>query len=107
MKHIYILFLLTSFSSFSQIPNDYYDSANGLTGYDLKTQLKVIITNGHDLTKTYGDLYTGYLTTDNDSFYEDDNSVLDMYSENPSGSDPYNYAHDTNGGTAPGDACDS
>ncbi len=31
--------------------------------------------------------------TDSDYYYENDGSVLDMYSENPTGSDPYNYTH--------------
>ncbi|GGI57941.1 endonuclease [Winogradskyella haliclonae] len=104
MKHIYLLFLLTISFGFSQIPSDYYDSANGLTGYALKTQLKNIISAGH-VDQGYGALYTGYLTTDNDDFFEDDDTVLDMYSERPSASDPYNYDHDTNGGSPGGDAC--
>jgi len=104
MKILYIIFLLITSIGFAQIPSDYYDSAIGLTGYNLKTQLKTIISTGHsDLD--YGMLYTGYQTSDNDSFYENDGTVLDMYSENPSGIDPYNYAHDTNGGNAPGQAC--
>ena len=106
MKHIYLLFLLSFCFGFSQIPSDYYDSANGLTGYALKTELKNIISNGH-VDQGYGALYTGYLTSDNDSFFEDDGTVLDMYSENPTGNDPYNYAHDTNGGNSGGQACDS
>lgn len=106
MKHIYLLFLLSFCFGFSQIPSDYYDSANGLTGYTLKTQLKNIISNGH-VDQGYGALYTGYLTSDNDNFFEDDNSVLDMYSENPLGNDPYNFDHDTNGGNPGGQACGS
>jgi hypothetical protein len=31
-----------------------------------------------------------YETSDIDKFYENDGSVLDMYSENPAGVDPYN-----------------
>ncbi|GAA3516266.1 hypothetical protein GCM10022393_32860 [Aquimarina addita] len=91
---------------FSQIPTDYYDSADGLSGFSLKTELKNIISNGH-IDQGYGALYTAYLTTDNDNYYEMDNTVLDMYSENPAGADSYSYAHDTNGGTDPGDACGS
>jgi hypothetical protein len=33
-----------------------------------------------------------YETSDIDKFYENDDSVLDMYSENPAGVDPYNYS---------------
>ena len=87
-------FLLIIFSisiGFSQIPAGYYNTATG-SGYTLKTQLKNIITNGH-VDQGYGALYVAYETTDTDSFYENDNTVLDMYSENPTGIDPYNYTH--------------
>lgn len=103
MKHFYILILCLTSVSYAQIPGDYYDTAVG-SGYTLKTQLKAIVTTGHS-DQGYSLLYTGYQTTDNDSYYENDGTVLDMYSENPGGADAYNFAHDTNGGTAPGDAC--
>ena len=44
--------------SYGQIPANYYDSANGLSGYALKTQLKTITTNGHQ-SRTYDQLYDG------------------------------------------------
>jgi len=91
MKQFYILFLFITSIGFAQIPTNYYDSATG-SGYILKTQLKTIVTAGH-IDNGYTLLYTGYLTTDNDTFYENDNTVLDMYSENPAGTDPYNYDH--------------
>jgi len=92
-----LLFLLSfaSLSILAQIPSNYYDSANGLSGYALKSQLHTIISNGHN-DQGYGALYTGYQTTDSDNYYENDGSVLDMYSENPSGTDPYNYTHGNN-----------
>lgn len=74
---------------FAQIPSGYYNTATG-TGYTLKTQLYNII-KGHT-DNGYGGLYTTYATSDIDNFYENDGSVLDMYSENPSGTDPYNYS---------------
>jgi hypothetical protein len=40
----------------------------------------------------YAGLYVTYETSDIDKFYENDGSVLDMYSENPAGVDPYNYS---------------
>lgn len=89
-----LLFLLTIFytlSGFSQIPTDYYSTATG-NGYTLKTQLNAIISNGHT-DQGYSALYTAYETSDTDLFYENDNSVLDMYSENPTGTDAYNYQH--------------
>lgn len=86
-------FLLIVFSisfSFSQIPSGYYNSATS-SGYSLKTQLKTIISGHTD--KGYDALNDAYKTSDTDIFYENDNSVLDMYSENPNGADPYNYQH--------------
>ena len=100
MKQSYFLIitLITTTIGFAQIPSNYYDSANGLTGYSLKTQLKNIITNGHS-DQGYSSLYTGYVTTHSDnveeSGYENDNTVLLFYTENPTGIDTYNYIHDT------------
>ena len=94
MKKIISLFTLLLFVSFAfgQIPTGYYNNTSGKTGYVLKTALKTIITNGHT-NHSYGSLYTGYQTTDKDLYYENDNSVLDMYSENPAGTDSYFYTH--------------
>ncbi|SFS78769.1 endonuclease [Lutibacter maritimus] len=59
------------------------------TGYTLKTQLYNII-KGHT-DNGYSGLWVTYETSDRDYFYENDGTILDMYSENPSASDPYNY----------------
>ena len=94
MKQIYILIalLITSFG-FAQVPAGYYSTATG-TGYTLKTQLKVIITNGHTWnSNSYDNLYQEYALTDTDNYYENDGSVLDIYTEKPSQSDTYNYNH--------------
>ena len=69
--------------------SDYYTSAEGLTGYALKTALYNII-NGHT-TRSYGDLWTFYLSSERDVYYENDGSILDIYSESPNGSDSYTY----------------
>ena len=111
MKHIYVLFLLISSIGFSQIPSNYYDSANGLSGFTLKTELKSITSNGHT-ARTYDQLYdgsgisgsNGYVDTHSDidvtggANYENDGTVLDFYSENPTGSDPYNFTHNVDEG---------
>jgi endonuclease I/chitodextrinase len=81
--------LLFSLISYAQIPAGYYDTATG-TGYTLKTNLYNII-KGHT-DNGYGGLYTIYQTSDRDYYYENDGTVLDMYSENPTGTDPYNYS---------------
>ena len=76
----------------------YYASANGLSGYTLKTELYNIIKNHN--TQSYGDLWTFYISYTSDSYYENDGSILDMYSEKPNGSDAYSY-------TAGSDQCGS
>lgn len=93
-----ILAILTSlvFSTVSaQAPPNYYNGTAGLSGAALKSQLKVIITNGH-IDNGYSALLIGFQTSDRDYFYENDGTVLDMYSENPSGADPYNYNYGFN-----------
>lgn len=116
MKKTYSLILLLSvFLGFAQIPTGYYNSAVG-TGYTLKTQLKKIIDNVTDgispeylhIDKGYGSgtstinngLWSAYGTTDRDSGigYENDNTIVDIYSENPTGTDPYNFNFNTASG---------
>ena len=108
MKGLYILAILISSLSYGQVPTNYYDSATA-SGYVLKTQLKTITSNGHQ-ARTYNQLYdgngisgsNGYVDTHSDNAvssgtnYENDGTILDMYSENPSGTDPYNYTHGNN-----------
>ncbi|TDE06879.1 endonuclease [Flavobacterium sandaracinum] len=90
MKQIYsLLFLFLFAAGFAQAPTGYYTNATG-TGYTLKTQLYNIIKDHTVLS--YGDLYVTYETSDIDNFFEKDGSVLDMYSENPTGTDPYTYS---------------
>jgi endonuclease I/chitodextrinase len=91
-----LLFGLITISSLmlAQIPTGYYDGTSGLTGAALKTKLSQIITNGHS-DKGYAGLWTGYKTTDIDKNYENDGSILDMYSENPTGTDPYKFTVST------------
>lgn len=93
MKKFTTLLLGFLFSmTFAQAPPTYYDGTTGLTGAALKTKLSSIITAGA-IDNGYNGLYNGYPTTDKDHYYENDGSVLDMYSENPTGTDPYNYQH--------------
>lgn len=91
-KSILILFVGIFGFANAQEPTGYYSAAAGLTGYALKTKLGEIITAGYQ-TKSYDALYDAYPSTDSDKFYENDGSVLDVYSENPAGTDPYNYQH--------------
>ncbi|WP_159799458.1 endonuclease [Flavobacterium sp. MK4S-17] len=90
MKKFYLLSaLIFTALSFAQIPNGYYNGATG-TGYQLKTQLYNII-KGHN-TKSYDALYTCYQTSDRDYFYENDGTILDMYSEKPNGPESYTFS---------------
>jgi len=82
-------FLLFGIVAFAQIPTGYYDNATG-TGYALKTQLYNII-KGHT-TRSYNQLYVCYQTSDRDYFYENDATILDLYSEKPGGTDSYTYS---------------
>ncbi|OIV39708.1 endonuclease [Flavobacterium johnsoniae] len=91
-KNYFLLLLLSVTIGFAQIPSGYYNTATG-TGYTLKTQLHNIIKD--HTNNGYAGLYTTYLTSDVDNFYENDGTILDMYSENPSGTDPYNYTTGT------------
>lgn len=96
IKTLLIVGLLFSVANiFAQIPTGYYDGTAGLTGAALKTKLWEIIKNGHQ-DKGYDGLWTAYYTTDRDKYYENDNSLLDMYSEKPSSTDSYNFTLGSN-----------
>lgn len=95
MKKSLLLLAFASVLANAQAPTGYYNSANGLTGANLKTALSTIITNGHQ-DKGYNGLWTGYKTTDIDKNYENDGSILDIYSEKPTTTDPYKYTPVTN-----------
>lgn len=93
MKKIYsALLLLFVTAGIAQIPSNYYTTATG-TGFTLKTQLYNII-KGHT-DKGYAGLYTTYQTSDRDYYFENDGTILDMYSEKPTGTDPYSYSAGT------------
>jgi endonuclease I len=96
-KNYLLLLLLSTFIGFAQVPAGYYDTATG-SGYTLKTQLYNIIKGHTDLS--YNGLWTTYQTSDRDNIvgtgYENDNTIYDLYSENPNGVDPYTYIFATN-----------
>ncbi|WP_301003871.1 endonuclease [Arsukibacterium sp.] len=68
----------------------YYAAAAGLTGYSLKTALHNIIKD-HSV-QGYSAIWTFYNVYELDNYYENDGSILDIYSEKPSASDSYVYA---------------
>ena len=94
VKKIFLIteFLLTMIV-YAQIPSGYYNTATG-TGYTLKTQLYNKIKNHSDLG--YDALWTTFATSDRDNQYENDNTILDIYSENPTGVDPVIFNYTTN-----------
>lgn len=91
MKKIYLLIVWIGYITFAQAPANYYANATG-TGFVLKTQLKNIITNGH-IDRGYSALWTLYSAELRDNFteYDNDGSLFDIYSENPTGPDPFNF----------------
>lgn len=96
MKKItsFIVTVCCSFTIFAQVPANYYNSATA-TGYTLKSQLKTIISANH-VDLTYGGLWDLYSDNDvkngfRDKYYENDNTILDIYSERPLAVDPYAY----------------
>ncbi len=86
-----LLFLPAIF--YGQVPNGYYDQAEGLQGYALKSKLHEIISTKIK-SFNYGNIPDFYRQTDVDSYYENDGSLLDIYSENPTGDDSYQYNFD-------------
>jgi hypothetical protein len=81
------------------ISNKYYQAANGFKGEELLEKLHDIVRPSVS-AKEYEGLYPTY---SNGSFldyiYENDETVLDIYSENPNGKDPYNFTDQKCGGS--------
>lgn len=72
----------------AEIPDGYYDSAQGLEGDTLRLALHNIIDN-HQV-QSYSSLFTLFETTD----VKPDGTVWDMYSDIPGGTPPYVYNYD-------------
>ena len=86
MKKFIALFIGLSLTVLvSAQPANYYNSANGLTGNQLKVALHNII-KGHT-SITYAKIWTAFWSTDN----KGNGVVWDMYSDRPGGTPPYIY----------------
>ena len=86
MKKITALLFALSLAVFATAqPANYYNSANGLTGNQLKTALHNII-KGHT-SISYGNILNAFWSTDN----KGNGVVWDMYSDRPGGTPPYTY----------------
>ncbi len=90
MKKLVIAFVFISGLCIAQIPPGYYNSAQGLSGNNLKVALYNIIKNHTQIT--YAQLWAAYPQTDAKS----NGKVWDIYSYNPSGPQPYEYTFTTN-----------
>ncbi len=88
LTSIFIIIFCLSINA--QIPNGYYNSAQGLYGNNLKIALYNIIKNHTVLT--YGSLWTSFQKTD----VKPNGKVWDIYSYKPSGTQPYEYTFVTN-----------
>jgi endonuclease I len=103
-KTFTILLILLISINYAQPPVGYYNTATG-TGYVLKTQLYNIIKNHTD--KGYSGLYTTYLTSDKDYYYENDGTMLDVYTENPTGPEcEFTYGINQDDGTLGNNECE-
>lgn len=103
-KYLTIIILFVALQCLSQIPAGYYNSATG-TGYTLKTQLYNIIKVSTD--RGYAGLYTTYLTSDKDFFYENNGTLLDNYTENPTGPEcEFTYGVGQDDGTLGNNECE-
>ena len=86
MKKTFLLFIGLSFALLASAqPATYYNSANGLTGNQLKVALHDIV-KGHT-SISYGQLWNAFWSTDN----KGNGVVWDMYSDIPNGTPPYIY----------------
>lgn len=81
---IFISYLISLFA-LAQIPNGYYDDAEGLDGIALQAALHDIIDDHNSLN--YGDIYDILDQTDQ----KPNGKVWDMYSDVPGGDPPYEY----------------
>lgn len=79
------------------IPTGYYDNATGLKCQPLKTALKDIIKTGFNVLGYTPGIWNIYYYSDqhrNDANTAD--IIWDMYSDNPTGPEPYTYTYGTN-----------
>lgn len=88
-KNLFFLAVLLGVNMFAQAPAGYYSTATG-TGYTLKTQLYNIIKDHN--SQSYNALWSLYNhSAYKDYYYENDGTLLDIYSEKPNGADAYTF----------------
>lgn len=92
-RSIIALLIALPLWTLAQPPAGYYNSATGLNCSALKTALKNIIHNGFN-GQPYGSLWTQYQSSDVKPREVGSGSAMviwDIYSDNPTGTDPYNF----------------
>lgn len=67
--------------------DSYYAATGGLSGDALKTALYKLIKEHR--SQSYSALWSFYSTYEQDQYYENDASIVDIYSERPNARDPY------------------
>jgi endonuclease I len=95
LTKLVLLFTLTmsfSLTLHAAPKNGFYTSAKTLSGYKLKTALMKITKRTHT-NRGYGSLMNVYFKSDADRTYDNDGSIVDMYSERPSSYDEYTFSH--------------
>ncbi len=93
-----VAFVINVWHANAQAPSGYYNSVGNNTCAALKTALKSIITNGHNV-QTYGALWTQYPLTDikpRTIGTGSINVIYDIYSAKPGSVDPYQFTPTTN-----------
>jgi endonuclease I len=85
MRWLIFTLIILSFTASGQIPPGYYDSAEGLTGQQLRAALQSIIDN--HVEQTYESIWTHFQTTDDKM----NGKVWDMYSDIPGGNPTYTF----------------
>jgi hypothetical protein len=73
---------------------NYYASLEGKKGKELYDAIFDLQSKYKKGIGSYGDLYKIYKTAFIDKYFEKDETILDVYSENPDGNDPYEFKDD-------------
>jgi endonuclease I len=88
-KYYTLLVCFICLSASASVPL-YYTGVESLQGYSLKSALAKVLARDH-VEQSYTSLIDIYFISDLDTTYENDGSILDIYSEIPNASDPYVY----------------
>lgn len=84
---LFVIFSISAFYTFAQIPANYYSAAQNKKGYALRVSLYNIIKN-HTVI-SYSGLWTAYQQTD----LKQNGKIWDMYSDRPGQNPPYEYTY--------------